>query len=1116
MNRTLDRHSLKVAARRAALPALVVLAVSIGVTAPSAWAGQAIIFDSASAAASSGATSSFTFTHTIGSGSNYLLVVSFAHNGDSYAVASVRARLSGTSTWRYMMADTAASAPDELGFSAVYHRTTSITSGTWEIELNFYYPVNVAARAFSFFGVNQSTPSSAGAKDNRTSSSPAVVVTRDQGLLDGHVVVDALFVNGTVSGVAATSGQLTPLATTTGSTIDDTQLGSSYKPGQGQQTTMSWALGSSAGWALAAAAFQPPTETLATYFDAHATRSKSGVLVRWRTSFEHDNLGFRVYRESLTGDRQLLTPSLIAGSALFVGPATPLARGRDYAFLDTTGDPDGATYWIEDVDLQGVRHLHGPLIVEEVDTGMSAPAATVGQVAIGRSSPIVELSPLLSQMGASSRSVSAAGAKASRTMRNVVKRKEDSPEVKKQWTLAAEDAVKIGVRTTGWYRVPASEILATGALQGVDPDRLQLFTGGSQVSLRINGADDGSFDPGDSIEFFGTGIDTAETDTRVYWLVAGDDAGKRIHTQDAGASPSGPTSYLCQIERQDRSLYFAAYLGEDRDNFFGQTVTSDGAAETIDADAVAPSGGTLPSLDVTLQGMTSGTHAVAAAINGTLLGTLTFKDQQTGSASFPVPVSALRDGDNTVSFTSQASGDVSLVDTVRLSYSRAYEAIDGVLFCSAPAGRAVTAKGFATNTVRAFDISDPANVEELTGATTPDGIIGYTMTVAPAPKASADTRSLLLLDPGRALEPSFVERNQPSDWHATGNQADLVIVTAREFHSALTDLAALRESEGYRTQIVDVEDAYDEFSFGIRDPQAIKDLLSRATKLWQHPARYVLLVGDGTLDPRGYISQDQPTFMPVKLVPTGPLKTPSDDWFVDFDNSGLPDVPIGRLPVDSAADTQAVVSKLRAYAEADPADSWLHKSVFVADEYDPKMQKFHFDQGAVELARTLSPEFTSSQIDLDQVGRDQGRTALLDAINAGTGLLSYVGHSSISFWAGQNFFTSDDAKALTNGTRLPVLVDFTCFTGFFANFPGQSLGESLLDAPNGGVVAAIVPSSITDPAGQVELGQALLPALTAEPRPTIGDALLAAKPLSQDYGVRKGWLLLGDPTLKLK
>ena len=69
-----------IAGPRLSLPCIALLVAALSVPGASAlWAGQAIIFDSATAAASSGPTSSFSFTHTIGTGSNYLLVVSFAH-----------------------------------------------------------------------------------------------------------------------------------------------------------------------------------------------------------------------------------------------------------------------------------------------------------------------------------------------------------------------------------------------------------------------------------------------------------------------------------------------------------------------------------------------------------------------------------------------------------------------------------------------------------------------------------------------------------------------------------------------------------------------------------------------------------------------------------------------------------------------------------------------------------------------------------------------------------------------------------------------------------------------------------------------------------------------------
>jgi len=40
--------------------------------------------------------------------------------------------------------------------------------------------------------------------------------------------------------------------------------------------------------------------------------------------------------------------------------------------------------------------------------------------------------------------------------------------------------------------------------------------------------------------------------------------------------------------------------------------------------------------------------------------------------------------------------------------------------------------------------------------------------------------------------------------------------------------------------------------------------------------------------------------VPTKLIDTVYLETASDDWFVDLNSDGLPEVAIGRLPVQTA------------------------------------------------------------------------------------------------------------------------------------------------------------------------------------------------------------------------
>jgi len=63
--------------------------------------------------------------------------------------------------------------------------------------------------------------------------------------------------------------------------------------------------------------------------------------------------------------------------------------------------------------------------------------------------------------------------------------------------------------------------VAAGLDPGVNPRLLQLFLDGEEQPIIVRGGSDDQFGPQDSIEFYGTGLDTPFTDTRVYWLMEG-------------------------------------------------------------------------------------------------------------------------------------------------------------------------------------------------------------------------------------------------------------------------------------------------------------------------------------------------------------------------------------------------------------------------------------------------------------------------------------------------------------------------------------------------------------------------------------------------------------------
>ena len=63
------------------------------------------------------------------------------------------------------------------------------------------------------------------------------------------------------------------------------------------------------------------------------TGYEDGAYVEWRTGNEVDNLGFNIYREE-NGERVLVNPQIVAGSALLTGSGLTLAAGRSYGWWD--------------------------------------------------------------------------------------------------------------------------------------------------------------------------------------------------------------------------------------------------------------------------------------------------------------------------------------------------------------------------------------------------------------------------------------------------------------------------------------------------------------------------------------------------------------------------------------------------------------------------------------------------------------------------------------------------------------------------------------------------------------------------------------------------------------
>ena len=112
---------------------------------------------------------------------------------------------------------------------------------------------------------------------------------------------------------------------------------------------------------------------------------------------------------------------------------------------------------------------------------------------------------------------------------------------------------------------------------------------------------------------------------------------------------------------------------------------------------------------------------------------------------------------------------------------------------------------------------------------------------------------------------------------------------------------------------------------------------------------------------------------------------------------------------------------------------------------------------------------------------------------------------------------TEDTTRLMNGQRLPIFTTFTCLNGFFNHPEQDALAETMLWAPNGGVVAAVAPSGRTFTWQQGPLVTTFYEALLGERKVALGDALLEAKRAAADEPHLREAIhtfnLLGDPAL---
>ncbi len=698
------------------------------------------------------------------------------------------------------------------------------------------------------------------------------------------------------------------------------------------------------------------------------------------------------------------------------------------------------------------------------------------------------------------------------------------------------DTLKIGVIEDGLYELTYDDLTSAGLdLDSALPQTIKIHHQGTELPIYVPGEEDGVFDPTDVVLFYGQAITSVYTTENIYWLTIGEEHGQRMSVRPVPpAGAETPVHFPVLLHLEEDTYYWRTMPnGEGQDHYFWGDRLSPSTNDMPDhrvysftLNHISTDSSILATVRVRLKGFTSREHRTQIYLNGNQIDDQQWSGRDNYEHEIPVSHYYLTDGNNTLrvqTVDTGAAADQLLVNWIEIEYWDTYIAeFDELYFAPPTTGTfQFEVDGFGQNDVQLFEVSYPSDVSMLTDSVVFPTGTGYKLEFQDT--GSSNTR-YLALTPNQYKSPARIELDSPSSWKSPQNRADYILITHEDFHSTALTLADHRRAEGLDVAVVQVQDIYDEFNFGVFNPGALRDFLSYAYHHWFPPApTYVVLLGDACQDYRDTLDSGSINYVPTHVIESElDGQSPSDNWFVAVSGEDiLPDMLIGRLSARSNSEAARIVNKIIHYDQSPPDESWNKNVLLVADD-DASV----FELTSEQLADRLPYYYTVTKVYASAYPPSDPALDISAAINQGSILVNYTGHGGLQWWGQWNnnsefIFEASDITALTNTHRLPVVTAGNCRNGLFSLYRNwSSVAELFQRLENRGAVAVWASSSVSYPASHQILLREFYEAIFQHDQYSLGASTTAAKINTLGYydlwgEVVETFILFGDPATQL-
>jgi len=748
-------------------------------------------------------------------------------------------------------------------------------------------------------------------------------------------------------------------------------------------------------------------------------------------------------------------------------------------------------------------------------------------------------------------------------------------EIAKNWKLESSDKMlesgqsrypqgflnwyKIKVETTGVYKISYNELNQAGvSIRLIDPRTIRLFNIGEytsnvtypdtmiEIPIYISGEADSVFDKKDYILFYGVSsarynknrtsfYNNPFTRYNYYWLTWGFSTnisgfGKRIEQV---------TSSQQAIKVYSAKNYI--HLEKDRDcparsgllwTWELYTKTSDISTKTFNLSLELQNPESLYSISGRFYGQTNA-NWMKIGLNNLMLDSFYFPGQSTSPPPFNFLINRRLSlgATNTLSFTLYNTPEQTVFfDFLKVHYLQRLEFLQGerdMYFYASPGSQSFAIRKVGSKPL-ILDISNyNAPRMFIDYYTNRDTIIFGTTT--------QETTFYYVLDETKARKVLSIEQRQPGQTTHYSNTHYFIITSDELYPSALlmenyrrNNIAGIPQAQ---TKAVPLSQVYDDFTFGIEEPGAIKRLFKK------YRPYYGLLLGDGTYDYRNILQLT--TFPVVPAYEQGydidfqvysEAALAIDAWYSDFEGLGsTPDMMLGRVTARTHSEVRRFYDKLVNYETKRSAGFWNKRFIFLADD-EWKTQGIidEFVQGHIidhvakceELEQSLYYSTSNRFRNLEPVkiylteypftqhdDKRQAREALISELNKGASLWCFFGHGAGFQLCHEQALNISHIPLIHTQKRNSIAFFGSCGVGRFEDTKFESISEELVRKEDA-AIATIAATKATDSGSNFNFAFAFFNKIISQPESTIGRAFMTV--MNYNYYNYK-YHLFGDP-----